>query len=141
MKRIYYLFLFYMKSFRNTLATLTLWTTLAALSPAVQAGITEIVEETSIASDVPVFEKSKLMKYEGEKKLKQWESIYVLYMMNALNGKEVGIFIQTQYDLKKMKWYESFSYPWHDGKNFQLFVTSDLKNIPATSDFSTMIVK
>lgn len=130
-----------MKSFRNSLATLTLWTTLAALSPAVHAGIDEIVEQASTTLDIPVFEKWKLIKYDGVNKLKQWQSVYVLYMMNALNGKEVWIFIETQYDLKKMKWYESFSYPWHDGKNFQLFVTNDMKNIPATSDFSTMIVK
>ncbi len=130
-----------MKSFRNTLATLTLWTTLAALSPWVQAWIDEVVQETANTANVPTLETAKLEKQASNHKLKQWQSVYVLYKVKSLNGKDVWIFMQTQYDAKKMSGYEVFSYQWHDGKRFQLLVTGDITNIPATSDFSTFIVK
>lgn len=130
-----------MKSFRNALATVTLWTTLATLSPWVQAGIDEVVQETANTANVPTLETAKLEKQASNHKLKQWQSVYVLYKVKSLNGKDVWIFMQTQYDNVKMKWYESFSYPGHDGKRFQLLVTNDIENIPGTSDFSTYIIK
>lgn len=130
-----------MKSFRNTLATFTLWTTLAALSHWVQAWIDEVVKETANTANVPTLESVKLVKQESNHKFKQWQNVYILYKIRSLDWKDVWIFIQTQYDAQKMTGYEVFSYPWYDGKRFQLLVTHDITNIPATSDFSTFIVK
>lgn len=130
-----------MKSFRNALATFTLWTTLAALSPWVQAGIDEVVQETANTANVPTLESVKLVKQESNHKFKQWQNVYILYKIKSLDWKDVWIFIQTQYDAQKMTGYEVFSYPWYDGKRFQLLVTNDIENIPGTSDFSTYIIK
>lgn len=117
-----------MKSFRNTLATVTLWTTLATLSPWVQAGIDEVVKETANTANVPTLESVKLVKQESNHKFKQWQNVYILYKIRSLDWKDVWIFIQTQYDAQKMTGYEVFSYPWYDGKRFQLLVTHDITN-------------
>lgn len=126
---------------KESFASLALAWVLVSVSPTVQAGIDEVVFEASTITNTPMFDSSKLEKQTSSVSLKEWQKIHVLYRLKSHNGKEVGIFLEHQYNSKMMKGYELFSYPGYDGQKFSLFVTQDVTHMPATGDFSTFIIK
>lgn len=126
---------------KESFASLVLAWVLTSVSPTVQAGIDEVVLEAATISHTPVFDISKWEKQTSNISLKEWQKIYVLYRLKSHNGKEIGIFLEHQYNSKMMKGYELFSYPGYDGQKFSLFVTQDITYMPATGDFSTFIIK
>lgn len=126
---------------KESFASLVLAWVLTSVSPTVQAGIDEVVFEASTITNTPMFDSSKLEKQTSSVSLKEWQKIHVLYRLKSHNGKEVGIFLEHQYNSKMMKGYELFSYPGYDGQKFSLFVTQDVTHMPATGDFSTFIIK
>lgn len=112
-----------------------------SISPQIKAWIDDIAQEAINSVDIYSIHADQLTPLENIEYPEEGTIVHVLFTIQALNGEVVGISMEMPYNSHTMRSFRPMNLLDNETKSHLVFVSSHLEDIPATDNFSTILIE